>query len=108
MKKYFPALVALSAMLLVALTLRSPRNPDEYDIVTFGRLPTLVNGRVKPFDTVARTSLLMMQGRQRVTTAEGRTLAPTEWLLDVLYRPARVDDYQTFEIVPPEIGRGAR
>jgi ABC-type transport system involved in cytochrome c biogenesis permease subunit len=103
MKRYFPALVVLFALVLVSLTLRQPRNPDEYDIVAFGRLPTLVNGRVKPLDTVARTSLLMMQGRQRVTTVDGRTLAPTEWLLDMLYRPARADDYQTFEIVHPDV-----
>jgi ABC-type transport system involved in cytochrome c biogenesis permease subunit len=103
MKKYFPAIAVLFALVLVSLTLRQPRNPDEYDIVAFGRLPTLVNGRVKPLDTVARTSLLMMQGRQRVTTAEGRTLTPTEWLLDMLYRPARADDYQTFEIVHPDV-----
>ena len=34
------------------------------------RLPVLLNGRVKPMDTVARTTLLMLQGQQRV--AAGR------------------------------------
>ncbi len=99
----FPALVALGAVVAVALTLQAPRNPGDYDVVAFSRLPTLVNGRLKPLDTVARTTLLLTQGRQRVTTPGGTTLTPGEWLLDVLYRPKVADTYPTFEIVHPEV-----
>jgi ABC-type transport system involved in cytochrome c biogenesis permease subunit len=103
MKNYLPALVTLGALVCVALTWRSPRPAGEFDTVAFGRLPTLVNGRLKPLDTVARTSLLMLQGRQRVTAPDGATVTPVEWLLDVLYRPERADAYQVFEIVHPEV-----
>jgi ABC-type transport system involved in cytochrome c biogenesis permease subunit len=103
MKKYLSAFIALATVTLVALTLRPARNPGEYDVVSFGRLPTLVNGRVKPLDTVARTTLLMLQGRQRVTLADGRALAPTEWFLDVLYRPAHASEYAVFEITNPDV-----
>ncbi len=103
MKKYFSTLVVLAAIVTVAVTLRPPRNPGDYDIVAFGRLPTLVNGRVKPLDTVARTALLELQGRQRVTAPNGQSLAPAEWLLDVLYQPALANEYQTFEIVHPDV-----
>ena len=102
-KSLFPALVALGALVAVALTLRAPRNPGDYDVVAFSRLPTLVNGRLKPLDTVARTTLLLTQGRQRVTTPTGGSLTPGAWLLDVLYRPKVADTYQTFEIVHPEV-----
>lgn len=102
MKKHLPLFVTLAALLAVALTWRAPGNPGEYDFAGFGGLPTLVNGRVKPLDTVARTSLLTMQGRQRVVVG-GRTLTPTEWLLDVVYRPSVADDYQVFEIVHPDL-----
>ncbi len=30
----------------------------------FGRLPVLLNGRIKPLDTVARNSLLIIHGKQ--------------------------------------------
>ncbi len=103
MKSFFPALAALAALVTVAVTLRAPRSSGDYDIVAFGRLPTLVNGRLKPLDTVARTSLLITQGRQRVTAADGRTISPDEWLLDVLFRPALANSYQTFEIVHPDV-----
>ena len=102
-KSLFPALLALGALVAVAVTLRAPRNPGDYDVVAFSRLPTLVNGRLKPLDTVARTTLLLTQGRQRVTTPAGTTLTPGEWLLDVLYRPKVADTYQTFEIVHPDV-----
>ena len=100
-KSLIPALVALGALVAVALTLKAPRNPGDYDVVAFSRLPTLVNGRLKPLDTVARTTLLLTQGRQRVTTPDGGSLTPGEWLLDVLYRPKVADTYHTFEIVHP-------
>ncbi|MEO5961376.1 MAG: cytochrome C biogenesis protein, partial [Opitutaceae bacterium] len=103
MKKYFPAAVTLFALVAVTLTLRAPRNATPYDIAAFGRLPVLVNGRVKPLDTVARTALLTMQGRQRVTSPDGRTLAPGEWLLDMLYRAHQADHYQVFEVTHPDI-----
>ena len=103
MKKYFAATVVLLTLVGVAATLRSPRNPTDYDLVGFSHLPTLVNGRVKPLDTVARTSLLMLQGRQRVAAPGGRSLTPAEWLLDVFFVPAVADEYQTFEIVHPDV-----
>ncbi|HEX2855326.1 MAG TPA: cytochrome c biogenesis protein CcsA [Opitutaceae bacterium] len=103
MKKYFPMIVVLAAALAVGATLRTPRNPAAFDLVAFGGLPVLVNGRVKPLDTVARTSLLTMQGRQRVAATDGRKLAPMEWMLDMLYRPHQADHYQVFEVTHPEI-----
>ncbi len=103
MKKYLPLAAILLALAAVASTLRSPSNRDEYNVVEFGRLPTLVNGRVKPLDTVARTSLLMLQGRQRVRAVDGRAVTPTEWLLDVLFRPQAANAYPVFEIVHPDV-----
>lgn len=103
MKKHLPLLAALVALAAVAYTLRAPRNPGAFDVAGFGRLPTLLNGRVKPLDTVARTSLLVLQGRQRVTAPDGRTLPPTEWLLEMLYHPHVADTYQVFEVVHPDV-----
>jgi len=102
-KSFFPALATLVALVAVAVTIRAPRNTSDYDVVGFTKLPTLVNGRLKPLDTVARTTLLITQGRQRVTTPDGKSLTPGEWLLDVLYRPKVADTYQTFEIVHPDV-----
>ena len=103
MKKFLPLAALLLAVLYVASTLRAPKNPGAFDVGGFSRLPLLVNGRLKPIDTVARSSLLQLQGRQSVTTAEGRKLLPAEWLLDVAFRPELADTYPHFEIVHPEV-----
>lgn len=103
MKNTFPAIAVVLALAIVAVSLRPSHNRDEFDVVGFSRLPTLVNGRVKPLDTVARTTLLVLQGRQRVTTTEGQTLLAGEWLLDVLYRPDLANTYPVFEIVHPDV-----
>ena len=87
MKKNLPAFVIAFTLLAVA----------------FGQLPVLVNGRVKPLDTVARTSLLMMQGRQRVTTGKGERVSHLEWMLDTLYRSPVADRYQVFEVTHPDV-----
>jgi ABC-type transport system involved in cytochrome c biogenesis permease subunit len=94
-----PALAAL----FVLASLFPSRPKSEHDLRAFGRLPVLVNGRIKPLDTVARTSLLVLQGRQRVVAPGGRTLSPVEWLLDMLYKPALANSYPVFEIVHPDV-----
>ncbi|MFM1748003.1 MAG: hypothetical protein RLZZ188_1669 [Verrucomicrobiota bacterium] len=103
MKRFLPLAALLLSLIYVGSTLRAPKNPGVFDVNAFGRLPVLVNGRLKPLDTVARSSLLQLQGRQAVTTPDGRRLQPVEWLLDVAFRPNLADGYQHFEIVNPDV-----
>jgi len=103
MKRLLPLLVLLLAAVYVGSTLVPPRPATAFDTAGFGRLPVVLNGRVKPLDTVARTTLLVLQGRQRVVTPDGRTLEPAAWLLDVCFAPDRADAYQHFEIVQPDL-----
>jgi len=103
MKRALP-LVALALAALWLASSLSPRHADpQLDLEGFGRLPILANGRIKPLDTVARSSLLQLQGRQRVTSGSGAALAPTAWLATVFFDPARADRLRTFEIVHPEV-----
>ncbi|MBI5381094.1 MAG: cytochrome c biogenesis protein CcsA [Opitutae bacterium] len=103
MKKYFPYIVLTLGLVFVAATLAPTRNKTDFDLVGVSQIPVLVNGRIKPLDTVARTSLLVLQGRQRVVSPDGRRLTPIEWLLDVMARSELADTYQTIEIVHPDV-----
>ncbi len=103
MRRRLPFLVLALGLLIVAASLRPPSNAGAYDLAGFGRLPVLANGRVKPLDTVARTTLLVLQGRQRVVHPTHGTLTPEEWLLDVFFRPERSDDARVFEILQPDL-----
>ena len=106
MKKLLPLLALLIGLAFVGRTMLAPKNTTAFDTVGFGRLPVLANGRVKPLDTIARSSLLQLQGRQRVSTPERSEPivgSPTEWLLDVAFRPDLADTYPTFAIDNPEL-----
>jgi ABC-type transport system involved in cytochrome c biogenesis permease subunit len=103
MKRFLPLLALLlgAGYLVAPLLSRGPASP--FDLEAFGRLPVLVNGRLKPMDTVARTTLLMFQGRQRVVNPAGDVIPPVAWLLDVLLRPELADRYRHFEVVHPDV-----
>jgi ABC-type transport system involved in cytochrome c biogenesis permease subunit len=104
MKKFLPLLVLLLGLVYIASTLRPPSAPaGAPDHVAFGKLPVLVGGRIKPLDTVARTTLLQFQGRQTVRLADGTKLTPSQWMADVLLHDRRAHDYQVFEIVHPDL-----
>lgn len=103
MKRSLPYIALTLCLILVAWTLRPEKNKTDFDLASFSHLPTLVNGRVKPLDSVARNTLIVLQGRQRVTAADGRTISPTEWMLDAMLRPAIADEQKVFEIVNGEV-----
>ncbi len=74
-----------------------------------GRLPILLEGRVKPFDTVARQQLLDIQGRVRLP----KNQTPSEWLLSMLTIESfgrnnphiLVEHPQLFDMVDPQYRR---
>ena len=98
MKRRLPLLIIIAAAVAVAGSLLPERNSGDFDLVGFGRLPVLADGRLKPVDTVARTAILMLQDRQRVELPGGRTITPDEWLLDVWYQPELSDAYRVIRI----------
>ncbi len=102
----FKRLIPFLVLVLGALYLASPffkKSKSDFDLDAFGKIPVVANGRTKPLDSVARNTLLLLQGRQRVTTPEGAKLTPNEWLLDVFFRPELADTYRHFEVVHPGV-----
>ncbi|MDB6114067.1 MAG: cytochrome biosis protein [Lacunisphaera sp.] len=102
-RSFWPLLAPALAGLWILVSLFPGKTKSEFDLDAFGRLPVQMNGRIKPLDTIARSTLLQLQGRQRVVRPDGRSLAPLEWLLEVMARPAVADACQTFEIVHPDL-----
>jgi ABC-type transport system involved in cytochrome c biogenesis permease subunit len=93
---------ALLAIAVTATALLPPARTRGFDIDRFARLPVLEGGRVKPIDSVARNSLLLVRGQQSFTW-QGRTMTADEWLLDVLFRPEVADSQPVFVIDDPEV-----
>ncbi|MCF7675394.1 MAG: cytochrome c biogenesis protein CcsA [Akkermansiaceae bacterium] len=124
MKRFIPYLVLVLAAVVVARALRLP-SPTDFDLSAFSRLPVLEGGRVKPLDTVARNSLLIIRGKQQVWSPEanpkppsgfakvlewfgfkmpsGTMISADRWLADVLFNEAVADTHPVFAVDNPEL-----
>jgi ABC-type transport system involved in cytochrome c biogenesis permease subunit len=104
MKRFIPALVFVFALLWLASGWLPPKTAaDDVDLASFGKIPVLVGGRVKPLDTVARNSLLIIHGKQTVRLANGKQIGGMQWLTDVLFNAPVADEYPVFVIQNAEV-----
>ena len=104
MKRYSSWIALAVAALWIASNSRMPKPaPGDFDLVSFGKLPVLSDGRNKPFDTVARTSLLIIRGKQTLRLDDGRTVDARLWLADVMFNAPVADRYPSFVIHNPEV-----
>jgi ABC-type transport system involved in cytochrome c biogenesis permease subunit len=103
MKKWLPmiAVAVFAAWFLAGVQAPKPR--DGYDIAAFGRLPVLLDGRIQPFDSVARNTLLSVSGRSIVRVTNGPPLSALEWLLEAMARPEKADGLKIFRIQHPDL-----
>ena len=105
MKKIIYLIVYGIATLMILGGLRSSKVDSDFDLAAFAELPVQVGGRIKPLDSVARNTLLILSGRQKVVTDKGVTLSPIEWFIDLTMRPEVADTYPIFKIeVPDDLG----
>ena len=99
MKRFLPWIIlAVAAALLLPSWMPSKAAVDDFDFAEFGKIPLLVGGRVKPLDTVARNSLLIIHGKQELRLEGGRHLSAMQWLTDVLFNAALADQYPVFVV----------
>ena len=104
MKRFFPAVVLILAALWLVTSWLPPRTAaGDFDLVRFGKTPVLVGGRVKPLDTVARNSLLIIHGKQTVRLADGKQIGSMQWLSDVLFNAPVADECPLFVIQNAEV-----
>jgi len=107
-------LLALSVLYL-ASAFRPQSNKTAFDLVGFGNLPIVDRGRVKPLDTYARISLMMLSNKQTLFMGDQAATSAREhpgewkkspaitWLLDVTTRPDVARRYTVIRIDHPDI-----
>jgi ABC-type transport system involved in cytochrome c biogenesis permease subunit len=83
--RFLPWFVVVVAGLYLVTAMVPPASPKEQmHLEEFASLPILDNGRVKPIDTLARTSLMIISGRQTFKDEKDETQPAIKWLLDVM------------------------
>ena len=100
--KWVPWIAFTLALAGAGAALVPPGTVRGLDVDAFARLPVLEGGRIKPLDSVARNSLLMIRGQQSFSQ-QGRRVGADEWLLDVLFRPEVADAQPVFVVDDPEV-----
>ena len=90
-------LVVAATLVYVVAPLFQHDTRGGFEMQKFGRLPVLLNGRIKPLDTVARNSLLIIHGKQTLDTDQGM-LTPMDWLAEVMMKPEEADLRKIFVI----------
>ena len=104
MKRFLPWIIlAVAAACIAANWLPRKTAKDDFDFTRFGEIPVLVGGRVKPLDTVARNSLLIIHGKQELRLEDGQRLSAIAWLADVLFNAPAADQYRVFLIQNDEV-----
>jgi ABC-type transport system involved in cytochrome c biogenesis permease subunit len=99
MKRFLPILPVSLGILWVASSLFPSKPPrGDVDFVRFGKIPVQVGGRVKPLDTVARNSLLIIHSKQTLRPSDGRQVSAIKWLADTLFNAPMADAYPAFVI----------
>jgi ABC-type transport system involved in cytochrome c biogenesis permease subunit len=102
MKTWLPWILTGVAALWLLAGLPQRKDPT-YATSEFGKLPVVLNGRVQPFDSMARNALLQIRNKQSVHVEGARSLSATEWLLEVMMKPETADDRKVFRIDHPEL-----
>ena len=100
--KMLPRVAFAAVVVGVLITAASPPAPHGIDVTAFGRLPVLEGGRIKPLDSVARNSLLVIRSQQSFRSG-GVRISAIEWLLDAMFRPAVADQQPIFVIDDPDV-----
>ena len=100
--KILPRVAFAAVMIGVVSTATPPPASHGMDATAFGRLPVLEGGRVKPLDSVARNSLLVIRSQQTFRSG-GVRISAIEWLLDVMVRPTVADEQPVFVIDDPDV-----
>ena len=109
MKKWLPIiLTALMAAWFLG-QLRAPTDKD-FAFGQFGQLPLVFNGRVKPMDSLARSSLLEIREKQTLNTEpwkawneKPKIISATEWLAHLMMNPAVADAWPVFRVDNPDL-----
>src|SRR5687768_10815753 len=109
------AITGLMALWIVS-GLRTTKNTTAYKLEEFSQMPVLLEGRVQPWDSVAKNCLLMLRGKSTVLLADRpqeemgffekaklKKMTAVEWLLEAMTRPELADTRYVFRIDNQEV-----
>jgi ABC-type transport system involved in cytochrome c biogenesis permease subunit len=95
--------VAFCAAMALSRLIPPSAPPDAIHLSEFGALPIVHEGRLKPIDTFARTSLWTVSDRQSFEDEEGNKRPAVQWLLDMMADRRAANADKVFYLDNPEL-----
>lgn len=103
-EKLFPLLVVAVFAAWLGSKARPPSvAPDAPKLYDFGKLPVVYEGRVKPMDTLARTTLKIISSKETALDSKDKPQPAIRWFLDTISESPEADKYQVFWIDNPDL-----
>lgn len=84
LRSFWPFLAAAAAAGLYFARAATPPSEGALHLRAAGQIPVVDGGRIKPLDTLARSTLLIISGRQTFKDADGVEQPAIRWLWDVM------------------------
>lgn len=102
MKKNIAIGILVFLGLYLIFSFHPPQRIEGMNFSKLAELPLLQNGRIKPLDTVARTALTSLTGKQ--TLNDGiRKMTALQWFLETVTKPNLADEFRLFPIKNPDV-----
>lgn len=110
MKRLTAIAILLLAVFLAGKAFVLPQDvPDRPALQSFGQLPVIEGGRLKPLDSLARNLLLACSGKQSIRLPSGDQQTPSakipaiRFLADLALSPAQAAQYPVFRVDDPDL-----
>lgn len=99
-----PVAVLAVALFWFADLFYQHRTPlEKMQLDRFGELPLVYEGRMKPFDTLARNSLRVISDRESFRDTAKKKQPAIKWLLDVITDAPDMENYPVVRIQNPDV-----
>jgi ABC-type transport system involved in cytochrome c biogenesis permease subunit len=101
--KWVVSAILILCALLVLKDLRPTQYPGAWDLGTLAKMPVQEGGRIKPVDTIARTTLMMLSGKQSYRDDTGTQHTAMEWFTELILNPRQAAQRKVFRIDHPDL-----
>ena len=107
--KFIPWIAFILGLLYVGAGWFPRSLSPNFDFESFGKLPVQVGGRIKPLDSVARNTLLILSERQKTalpavgSQESGATVPALIWMVELATRPEVADQMKVFRLLNPQL-----
>lgn len=94
---------AIVLLAFVGVCAAPPIVENGFELAEFGQLPVMAGGRVMPLDTLARTDLKILSGRETYHDADGKRHPAIRWLIDSITHATGFDEAKVIRVKLPDL-----